>query len=443
MGGGRGKRAMDASETEATPKKRLTSPSVSPASWSLIAFLLAVGLSCTSRINVGLVALALAWGLGTLVGLKPEAVAAGFPAMLLLTLLGVTLLFALAEENGTLDALALRFLGAVRDPRFVPPLIFFLGALMSGVGPGAVAATALMAPLAMAIGLRAGASPFLVALMIANGTNAGNLSPLSAVGIIARDGMAKAGLTGHEGKVFVANFVAHVIVGFAAWVALSTRSAAAAAPVEDTVALPDTAPPLTPAQGFTIVVLLLWILGTLFAKLPVGFAAFAAASLLILIGAADETAALRKIPLAVIVMVTGMTTLVAVLEKTGGMELVTSLLAAFATGNSVNGLVAFVTGLISTWSSTSGVVMPAFLPTAASLATRVEGDALAIALSINVGSSLVDVSPLSTIGALCVATLSDTEAARLLFRKMMIWGLSMTLVGAVLSQIFAGPLSRL
>ena len=31
------------------------------------------------------------------------------------------------------------------------------------------------------------------------------------------------------------------------------------------------------------------------------------------------------------------------------------------------------------------------------------GDPLAVALSINVGSSLVDVSPLSTIGALCVA----------------------------------------
>ncbi|MBK5256087.1 MAG: hypothetical protein JJE39_08645, partial [Vicinamibacteria bacterium] len=98
---------------------------MSSASWSLIAFLVAVGLSCTSRINVGLVALALAWGLGSLVaGLKPEVIAAGFPAMLFLTLVGVTLLFALAEENGALAALANRFLGALRDARFVAPLIF-------------------------------------------------------------------------------------------------------------------------------------------------------------------------------------------------------------------------------------------------------------------------------------------------------------------------------
>jgi di/tricarboxylate transporter len=413
---------------------------VSPASWSLIAFLAAVGLSCTSRINVGLIALALAWGLGSLVaGMKPEAVAAGFPVVLFLTLAGVTLLFALAEQNGTLEALARRFLGTLRDARFVPPLIFVLGAILSGIGPGAVAATALLAPLAMAVGLRAGASSFLVALMIANGANAGNLSPLSAVGIIARDGMAKAGLVAHEGRVFFANFAAHVVVGLAAWIWLRPRTSAR--DLDSSAAPPGG---LTSNQRLTIMLLALWIFGTLFASLPVGFGAFAAASVIILCRAADEGAALRKIPWGVILMVTGMTTLVAVLEKTGGMELVTSLLAAMASSRTVNGSIAFVTGLISTWSSTSGVVMPAFLPTAAALAGRVGGgDPLAIALSINVGSSLVDVSPLSTIGALCVATVTDPEAARGLFARMMIWGLSMIVVGTVLCQLVAGPLARL
>ena len=70
-----------------------------------------------------------------------------------------------------------------------------------------------------------------------------------------------------------------------------------------------------------------------------------------------------------------------------------------------------MTGSISTYSSTSGVVLPAFLPTVTSLVARVGGgDPLAVALSINVGSSLVDVSPLSTIGALCVAAVADPTA---------------------------------
>ena len=74
-------------------------------------------------------------------------------------------------------------------------------------------------------------------------------------------------------------------------------------------------------------------------------------------------------------------------------------------------MIAFVTGLISTYSSTSGVVLPTFLPTVPGLVRELGGgDPLAIALSINVGASLVDVSPLSTLGALCVAAVADAGA---------------------------------
>ena len=105
---------------------------------------------------------------------------------------------------------------------------------------------------------------------------------------------------------------------------------------------------------------------------------------------------------------------------------------------------AMITGAISTYSSTSGVVLPAFLPTVPSLVERVGGgDPLAIALSINIGSALVDVSPLSTLGALCVAAVQNAEASRRLYHQLFGWGLSMILVGAGLSQLLAGWLARL
>jgi hypothetical protein len=103
-------------------------------------------------------------------------------------------------------------------------------------------------------------------------------------------------------------------------------------------------------------------------------------------------------------------------------------------------MMAFVTGVISTYSSTSGVVYPAFLPTAASLVEKLGGgDALQIALSINVGAALVDVSPLSTIGALAIAAVpAGTTDMRKLFRNMLFWGFAMTLVGALFCQLFIG-----
>ena len=97
----------------------------------------------------------------------------------------------------------------------------------------------------------------------------------------------------------------------------------------------------------------------------------------------------------------------------------------------------------STYSSTSGVVLPAFLPTVSALVEKIGGgDPLAVALSISVGSALVDVSPLSTLGALCVAAVADQAASRDLFKRLLAWGLSMTIVGALLCQLLAGVLAR-
>ena len=111
----------------------------------------------------------------------------------------------------------------------------------------------------------------------------------------------------------------------------------------------------------------------------------------------------------------GVSVLVALLEATGGMELFTALLARTASPGSVNGVMAFVTGVISTYSSTMAVVLPTFLPTVPGVIQNLGGgDPLALSLSINVGASLVDVSPLSTLGALCVASVPDGPAAEAL-----------------------------
>ena len=187
---------------------------MSPAVASLIALLLAIALSLTSRVNVGVVAMAFAWIIGTaMAGLKPDQVAAGFPSSLFLTLAGVTLLFALAETNGTLERLANRAVRLARGNARVIPLVFFVIAFtLSSIGPGAISTVALLIPLAMAVSTRAGVPPFLTSLMVANGANAGNLSPISAAGVIANTKMAEAGNGGHETKVWLASLIAHALV---------------------------------------------------------------------------------------------------------------------------------------------------------------------------------------------------------------------------------------
>ena len=70
---------------------------MTPALLALLALLLAITLSIATKVNVGLVSIALAWLVGVYAGgMSADAVLRGFPASLFLTLSGVTLLFAAA-----------------------------------------------------------------------------------------------------------------------------------------------------------------------------------------------------------------------------------------------------------------------------------------------------------------------------------------------------------
>lgn len=407
---------------------------MSLAALSVGALFLTILMSCVTRLNVGIVAIAMAWFLGVYIGgFKVDQIAAGFPVSLFITLTGMTLLFTQAQLNGTLDKLAH---GAVRTCRgnagLIPILIFFMSAILSSIGPGNIATTALMAPMAMSIAANAGIPPFLMAIMVGNGANAGSLSPFAPTGIIANGVMEKIGMPGHEWQTYSSNMLAHVVVAFAGFFAFGGwRLFQARAGEQTTVQQPSE--PLNRKNWMTVAAIAALLLGVVAFKVNAGMGAFAAAGLLALFKAGDDGESIRKVPWNVIVMVTGVTVLIALLERTQGLALFTDLLARLASKESVTAAIAFITGIVSVYSSTSGVVLPAFLPTAPGLAAQLGGaDPLAIAMSINIGSHLVDISPLSTIGALCLASAPAGVDTRKLFNALLAWGMSMTVAGAAL-----------
>ena len=179
----------------------------------------------------------------------------------------------------------------------------------------------------------------------------------------------------------------------------------------------------------------------IFFGVHVGMGAFAGAVLLTLLGLADEAEAMKRMPWRVMMMVCGVTVLTSLLQKTGGSELLQELVGAVSGPQTITGVIALVAGVISVYSSTSGVVLPAFLPQVQGFAEQVPGaDPMAIAYSLAVGGHLVDSSPLSTIGALCVACAPVTEDRRTLFLKVLAWGLSMSVVGALYCYLVFGLL---
>jgi di/tricarboxylate transporter len=400
---------------------------------TLGALALAIVLSCTSRLNVGLLAIALAWVIGVYVGDLPlREVTAGFPVDLFLTLAGVTLLFAQAYVNGTLDIVAHNAMRLCRGRVGVVPIMYFaLGAALASAGPGNIATTGLLAPMAMATAVRMRISPFLMAIMVGNGCNSGSLSPLAPTGIIVTGLMERIGLPGLELTTWAYNLLAHAVVAFVGYFLFGGFKLLARAERVEVEAEPVRS--LDRHQLLTLAMIGVLILGVIFGGFNIGMAAFAGAVFLSLLRAADDAEAIKRMPWGTILMVCGVTVLIGLLEKTGGMDLMTNLLSSVATEATIVPFLAVVIGVISAYSSTSGVVLPAFLPTAPGIVENLGGGSvLAVASTMNIAGHLVDVSPLSTIGALCIASVPSGEMGRRLFNQLLAWGMSMTVAGAVL-----------
>lgn len=408
-----------------------------PLAWlSFGALIVAILASCLTELNVGVVALTLAWIVGVYFGgLGLGELIEGFPVQLFLTLAGVTLLFAQAQQNGTLDRIAHRAIRLCRGNVGMMPMMFFvLGAALSSIGPGNISSTALLAPIAMPIGAQAGIPPFLMAIMVGNGANAGSLSPFAPTGIIVNGTMARIGLTGYEWPTYFNNLVAHIVVAFGGYLLLGGWRLFRSSYAGDSQAAEGG--PLTGKHWATVAVIGCLLVAVIGFGVNVGMMAFAGAVILAAVGAADHKDAIKRMPWSVIVMVTGVTVLISLLERLQGIDLFTSLLTRVSNQETITGVVGFLTAFISVYSSTSGVVLPAFLPTIPGLIERLGGgDPVAIASSMNVSSHLVDVSPVSTIGALCLAAIPASENVRPVFNKLLAWGLSMTVIGATASYL--------
>src|SRR5213593_912894 len=189
---------------------------MSLATISLCALVVAIVASCMTRINVGVLSLVFALFIGVYFGgMKVGDVAAGFPTQLFLTLVAVCLLFSQAQHNGTLDKIAHRAVLSCRGNVGLIPIMFFLLALILGsIGPGNIAAAALIAPMGMAVAGRVGISGFLMAIMVGNGANASALSPIAPTGIIVNGLMGRIGLAGTDWRNYLGVMIAHTIVAF-------------------------------------------------------------------------------------------------------------------------------------------------------------------------------------------------------------------------------------
>ncbi len=417
---------------------------MSTAIVSILVLFFVIVMSVFQRVNAGLLALVMAGALGYFfIGMKPTEVMTGFPVPMLIILVAVSYLFGIASHNGTLDKITNALLRIVKGKRFFLPIIFFvLAVVLSTLGAGNIGTVALLAPAAMRIAHKTALGAFFMTVMLIDGANAGTFSPFAFTGIIAKSLVTKSGLSMNPwGGIYLPNlwiqtFIASVNYLIFCFLYRKNISHSPAFSMETMTSDPA---PLNRKEIFTVLAIAFLIIGVVIFKMDVGFLAIILAVLLTIAGAADGEEEMKSVPWNVVMMVCGVSTLVSIVEKAGGMGILITWIAGISNSRNVAGVLAFVAGIVSSFSSSSAVVMPAFIPLVPGLIEKMgAGDPVALVSSINVGAHVVDVSPFSTLGALCLTHAAKNENKIQLFRRLLVYGLSMSFVGAITSYIFFG-----
>ena len=441
-----------------------------PALVSILALVILVGISCVNEdLNVGF--LGIAFGIivgGVFAGTPATKVMNAFPLSLFMILVGVTFLFGMAQTNGTMEKLTAYSIRACKgNTALVPIIIYILATFITTIGPGNIAGCALMAPVSMAIASKVKMPAFLMTLLVVGACNGAAFSPFAPTGIISNGIIAKVapelGIPAdylntlawkiHFNSTIAQGFVnigGFFVMGGLKWM---REQKGAALDIDELAPKPE---PFNAAQKTTLLLVAILIILVVVPGLPgvkgtlpktitnmlsnVGSISFVLSIVLMLTGYGDSKAAVKVMPWSVIMMVCGVSVLIDVMDKAGGLNFLVEVMASVAGPTTICFWTAFVPAVISAYSSSSGVVMPMFLPMTPGLVELTGGDPIAIISAIDVGSHLVDTSPLSTLGALCIASAGEEEDKGVLFRKLLIWGLSMSIVSGIVCYVFFGIL---
>jgi di/tricarboxylate transporter len=455
---------------------------VSPEIISILVLVAVFVLATVLPINIGILAFVAAFVVGsTLAGMDGETILEeGFPDELAVTLIGITLLFAMAQNNGTVDWLVRCAVRAVRGRLVaIPWVMFAVAGVLTAFGAVSAAAVAIIAPVALGFAYRYKINPLLMGVMVVHGAQAGGFSPTSIYGTITNDAVASADLPGSPLTLFLASFffnLAIAVVSFCLFGGLSllrrrtndgeqaaegaaggTGAAAGLASYDgaggtggsgtggggngvdgaggggtatatmtstqtgtagDDMSNGSVRP--TAYQLFTVAGLLGLGVATLKYELDIGLVAMTVALAVALVSPWSQKKAIQHISWPVVLLIAGMLTYVYVLEEMGTIEWAGNAVAGVGSALLAALLMCYVGGIVSAFAS-STALLPAIIPMAVPFLATGEVGAVGAVAAIAVSTTVVDVSPFSTNGAIVLANSAEEDQDRV-YKRLLVFG---------------------
>ncbi|MCG8149940.1 hypothetical protein GUY44_05575 [Pimelobacter simplex] len=434
-----------------------------------LAVLVIVFLVATLRgVNMGALALVASFIVGLSVyDATVDDVLAGFPSDLFVILVGVTYLFALAKNNGTVDWIVHAAVRAVGGRvALVPWAMFLVCAIVTSVGAVSPAAVAIVAPVGMGFAVRYQIHPVMMGMMIVQGATAGSFSPIGIFGSITNGVVDDRNLPGNAGFLFLTTFLAATLIAvitylafggrqliargreeahvsamaataetasFAATRPTSHREPHSAAEVKANASVPAEDDPhrLDTQRSVTLLGLLALIVGALGFDLDVGFTALTIAVALTLAFPQSAKGAVEKISWGTVLLIGGIVTYVTLLENQGVVQWLGEEVAGVGAAVIAALLICLIGSVVSAFASTTGII-GALIPLAVPFLLTDQVNAVALIAALAISSSVVDCSPFSTNGALVVAN-AEPEDRELVFKRLMQWGMSIVVIAPLVA----------
>jgi di/tricarboxylate transporter len=420
-------------------------------------------------INMGALAFALAFLVGSVfVGMTANQIIAGFPGDLFVTLVGITYLFAIAQKNGTIDFLVHWAVRAVRGHiAAIPWVMFAVAAVLTAVGAVSPAACAILAPVALQFARQYNISPLMMGLLVIHGAQGGGFSPISIYGGITNQVVQRSGLPGDETALFLASLVFNLLVAIGLFFAFGglglLRRRAGMAPaspdpeIDDTGAAAQemqiegygtspaaqlTAPApqavapghrVTPEQIATLVGRAALAVGALAFNLNVGLVAMSVAVVLALISPHEQKSAVDKVSWSTVLLVGGVITYVGVLQRSGAIDSVGQGVSGIGAPLLAALLLCYIGGVVSAFAS-SVAVLGATIPLAVPFLQQGQIGSVGMIAALAIASTIVDVSPFSTNGALVVANAAPEERDSV-YRQFLIYSILVIVAGPALAWL--------
>ncbi len=437
---------------------------MTPELVSIIALILLFVVGTVLPINMGALGFVAAWLVGMYaLGLTEREIISGISGDLVLTLVGVTYLFAIARNNGTVDLIvrgAVRMVGG--RVALIPWVMFAVTAVLTAIGAASPAACAIVGPIALGFAGRHRINPLMMGMFVVHGAQAGGFSPISIYGVITNSVMAENGLPVNEMVIFLSSLLVNLAIAVALFFALGGRQLASrrVEPELDddlvgggtrgghgnggatamtnggggTATEARAATTVTPRLADQVVTLVAFgavaFVALVFER-NIGFAAITAAVILTALFPKEQKGAIKQIAWSTVLLVAGVSTFAAILNKAGAPEAVGMWAAGLGTVLIGALVLCYVGGITSAFAS-STALLPIIVPIAIPLIATGEVSAVAVVAALAVASTIVDVSPFSTNGALMVANRPDTISEEHYYKQVLYYSLLVTLAGPLL-----------